>query len=489
MEAQYRGKDKWYPGVVTRIRNRGEMYDIDYNDGEKETHVESRCVRSLQTLQQRSQLPSQPSSNAARQNGEDFRSPSSTGPVLPKPGIGSPPAAINPFGRRPNDMSPPSINPTNPFARKEDSNNSGPVNPFARQGPPVANPFVAATGRDKRDGVESRGGNLRTNSAMAAPGVGLMNFDKPRDIRTAGNPEMGYGLGPEADHKSHLQHLKSSISNGSAMINGQKRRGSKGTEEQVPSIQIQHSQSEVSLATNRGPAQAAVAYGKSSSNSALDNDRQAELEAKFSAPNDLSPRSNENTPRRLEPLHNRRPTSGKDSNSLQNLEDAVSRALPPVTISTNISFSDYWTCVKCKKSNPFVEGEDYCPNCATFRNPASYVSKPGIASVSSSIVNSHIGEFWTCLKAACRKSNPFVDGVDYCPHCFTKRGASGKSVVTAPVIPTVSNTNSTYAEEFWSCLNPKCKKRNQYEEGKDYCDHCACKRGVVPGQTVYKKSG
>jgi hypothetical protein len=46
VEARYRGKLKWYPGKITRVRLDG-TYDIDYDDGEKETNVEAELVRSV----------------------------------------------------------------------------------------------------------------------------------------------------------------------------------------------------------------------------------------------------------------------------------------------------------------------------------------------------------------------------------------------------------------------------------------------------------
>ena len=35
VEARYRGKLRYFPGVIRRV-NRDLTYDIDYNDGEKE---------------------------------------------------------------------------------------------------------------------------------------------------------------------------------------------------------------------------------------------------------------------------------------------------------------------------------------------------------------------------------------------------------------------------------------------------------------------
>ncbi|EEY67522.1 uncharacterized protein PITG_17627 [Phytophthora infestans T30-4] len=46
IEAQYKGKSKFYPGVISRCRLNG-TYDIDYDDGEKETGVAAELIRLL----------------------------------------------------------------------------------------------------------------------------------------------------------------------------------------------------------------------------------------------------------------------------------------------------------------------------------------------------------------------------------------------------------------------------------------------------------
>ncbi|KAF0719010.1 hypothetical protein As57867_001329, partial [Aphanomyces stellatus] len=48
VEAQYKGKTKYYPGVITRARSNG-TYDIDYDDGEKEKEVQAKFIRSKQS--------------------------------------------------------------------------------------------------------------------------------------------------------------------------------------------------------------------------------------------------------------------------------------------------------------------------------------------------------------------------------------------------------------------------------------------------------
>ena len=46
VEAKYRGKSKYYPGVISRVRLNGTV-DINYDDGEKELGVKPELVRVL----------------------------------------------------------------------------------------------------------------------------------------------------------------------------------------------------------------------------------------------------------------------------------------------------------------------------------------------------------------------------------------------------------------------------------------------------------
>ncbi|KAG2523432.1 hypothetical protein JM16_005333 [Phytophthora kernoviae] len=48
VEAQYKGKSKFYLGVISRCRLNG-TYDIDYDDGEKETGVAAELIRSVES--------------------------------------------------------------------------------------------------------------------------------------------------------------------------------------------------------------------------------------------------------------------------------------------------------------------------------------------------------------------------------------------------------------------------------------------------------
>ena len=59
VEACYRGKSKWYPGVVSKVRAEG--FDIDYDDGEKEYNVKDELIR--------------PAPESAKPNPENTRSP------------------------------------------------------------------------------------------------------------------------------------------------------------------------------------------------------------------------------------------------------------------------------------------------------------------------------------------------------------------------------------------------------------------------------
>jgi hypothetical protein len=48
IEARYKGKSKYYPGIVVRDREDG-TYDIDYDDGEKETRVDEKFIKKTQS--------------------------------------------------------------------------------------------------------------------------------------------------------------------------------------------------------------------------------------------------------------------------------------------------------------------------------------------------------------------------------------------------------------------------------------------------------
>ena len=44
-QARYRGREKYYPGVIVKVRFDG-TFDIDYDDGEKEERVEKELSRA-----------------------------------------------------------------------------------------------------------------------------------------------------------------------------------------------------------------------------------------------------------------------------------------------------------------------------------------------------------------------------------------------------------------------------------------------------------
>jgi hypothetical protein len=48
VEARYRGKAKYYPGVIKR-ENRDGTFDVDYDDGEKEMFLSSELIRTLES--------------------------------------------------------------------------------------------------------------------------------------------------------------------------------------------------------------------------------------------------------------------------------------------------------------------------------------------------------------------------------------------------------------------------------------------------------
>merc|ERR1719155_258191 len=48
VEARYRGKTRYYPGVIRRD-NRDGTYDINYDDGEKEMGVREELIKALES--------------------------------------------------------------------------------------------------------------------------------------------------------------------------------------------------------------------------------------------------------------------------------------------------------------------------------------------------------------------------------------------------------------------------------------------------------
>ena len=46
VEGNFRGRGRWYPGKVGRVRLNG-TFDIDYDDGEKEAGVEKSMLRAI----------------------------------------------------------------------------------------------------------------------------------------------------------------------------------------------------------------------------------------------------------------------------------------------------------------------------------------------------------------------------------------------------------------------------------------------------------
>ena len=57
VEARYRGKSKYYPGTISRVRLNGTV-DINYDDGERELGVKPELVRVLEDKRSSSRSPS-----------------------------------------------------------------------------------------------------------------------------------------------------------------------------------------------------------------------------------------------------------------------------------------------------------------------------------------------------------------------------------------------------------------------------------------------
>ena len=56
IEADYRGRGKFYPGKISRDRG-DDTYDISYDDGERETRVSKRLIRKKDRSRSRSRSP------------------------------------------------------------------------------------------------------------------------------------------------------------------------------------------------------------------------------------------------------------------------------------------------------------------------------------------------------------------------------------------------------------------------------------------------
>ena len=52
VEGNYKGKGKWYPGRIQKVRLDGS-YDIAYNDGEQEMRVPEDLVRTIDSADSR----------------------------------------------------------------------------------------------------------------------------------------------------------------------------------------------------------------------------------------------------------------------------------------------------------------------------------------------------------------------------------------------------------------------------------------------------
>lgn len=316
IEARFRGKMRFYPGVIKHYRRADDTFDIDYDDGEIETHVRRDLLR----------LPVAPVKISPRQ---DIISPAS-----------------------------------NPFARPSDAASSAALNPFARQGAAV-NPFPTAfSSPPQRDdsGRVSTAAALSRDSGLGAY-VPSENQVSRRGIRTADSVTTKGGL-PEVVPKSQLAHLKYSISSSNGM-NAPKRRSSKGADadgnsdiapNSIPALDMKHSRSEqnFSSSTQQKNVTTELIYSKE------------------------SPRSNESTPRRLDPLSRR-----KVGETPLPAADVRTRAKPPPTapaiVVSQVVAQEFcvddnmWQCKKCLKNNPVIPDVDYCDNCAARRGATGQI--------------------------------------------------------------------------------------------------------------------
>ena len=71
VEARYRGKSKYYPGTISRVRLNGTV-DINYDDGEKELGVNPEFVRVVEEKRSRSQSSSSSASHSSSSSHNKF---------------------------------------------------------------------------------------------------------------------------------------------------------------------------------------------------------------------------------------------------------------------------------------------------------------------------------------------------------------------------------------------------------------------------------
>ena len=71
IEARYKGREKWYPGKISRVRLNG-TFDIDYDDGEKELGVARDLIRVIGSTSQ-SKSPQKDSRSTSFREGMKVR--------------------------------------------------------------------------------------------------------------------------------------------------------------------------------------------------------------------------------------------------------------------------------------------------------------------------------------------------------------------------------------------------------------------------------
>lgn len=373
------------------MRQNGQSYDIDYDDGELETHV----TRDLIHVVGGSAGESKDTQGGSEGYDGEERGGSGVPPISPggaellilpkRSGTGSgSPSVANPFAKRPDTASA-----GQGVVASRKSTSSG-----INQGLPALHGdmyrdegrAVPSGGLPPRDiGPRASLGGVRPSTSAAAseqPYASDAVDYRRRNIQTAGAADVSKltsGLGNEVIPKSQLAALKSSISsNGGGLVTAVKRRNSKNSEEmnsaaasavggKVPPLplEMKNSQSEQVLPTySTNTSGSGVGSNLSSrSNSGIDAGHIGS--ARDSEPD--RPRSTEDTPRRLDPLTRRRP-SNSDAAAMAALvagEEAESGT--PTAGTGHGAAHDTWRCLKCGALNDVEEGVDYCGSCSTRR--------------------------------------------------------------------------------------------------------------------------
>jgi hypothetical protein len=85
------------------------------------------------------------------------------------------------------------------------------------------------------------------------------------------------------------------------------------------------------------------------------------------------------------------------------------------------------------------------------------------------------GPKWKCLNNKCGKWNEADDG--FCAHCAFRRGATGERGALARSADEFEVDGASVEDDKWKCKNSRCGKMNSNDD--DFCMHCATRKGAT----------